>query len=290
MNQPNPFKWRHFEAEIILLCVRGYLRYSLSYRDLEEMIRERGLQVDHTTISRWVQRYAPELDKRCRPHVKAFTDSWKVDETYIKVRKTSMYLYRAVDSQGNTLEFLLSATRDAEAAKRFFLKALRSMACSAPQARPLEEQVEEPTAPVNLITTTSAPRVITVETTAAPAVEEPMAPADPKTTASAPRVINVDKNAAYPKAIAQLKAAGILPEQVELRQVKSLNNLIEQDHRFIKRRVKPGMGFFSVETAGRTLQGYEAMHMIRKGQMQGVNKGDVLGQVAFIATLFGVAA
>ena len=106
----------------------------------------------------------------------------------------------------------------------------------------------------------------------------------------APGVINVDKNAAYPKAIAELNATGQLPESVELRQVKYLNNLIEQDHRFLKRLVKPGMGFFSFETAWRTLQGYEVMHMIRKGQMQGVNKGDVLGQVAFIATLFGVAA
>jgi IS6 family transposase len=246
MNQQNPFKWRHFEAEIILLCVRWYLRYSLSYRDLEEMMRERGLQVDHSTIYRWVQHYAPELEKRCRPHLKAFTDSWKVDETYIKVRTTWMYLYRAVDSQGNTLEFLLSPTRDAEAAKRFFLKALHSMAGSAPQAHPLEEQVDELTAL-----------------------------AAPKPTPSAPRVINVDKNAAYPKAIAQLKAAGILPEGVELRQVKYLNNLIEQDHRFIKRVVKPAMGFFSFQTAWQTLQGYEAMHRIRKGQMLGVNKGDI---------------
>jgi transposase, IS6 family len=111
-----------------------------------------------------------------------------------------------------------------------------------------------------------------------------MAVADSNTTISAPRVITVDKNAAYPKAMAELKATGQLPESVELRQVKYLNNLIEQNHRFIKRLVKPGMGFFSFETAERTLQGYETMHMIRKGQMQGVNKGDVLGQVAFIAT------
>ena len=103
-------------------------------------------------------------------------------------------------------------------------------------------------------------------------------------------MINVDKNAAYPKAIAELKAAGILPEQVELRQVKYLNNLIEQDHRFIKRLVKPGLGFFSLETAGRTLQGYEVMNIIRKGQVRGVSKGDSSGQVAFIASLFGVAA
>ena len=261
MNNQNPFKWRHFEADIILLCVRWYLRYSLSYRDLEELMLERGLHIDHSTIFRWVQRYAPELEKRCRPHVKAFTDSWKVDETYIKVRKNWMYLYRAVDSQGNTLEFLLSPTRDAEAAKRFFVKALHSTAGSAPGARPVQEQMAEPTAP-----------------------------ADPNTTKSALRVINVDKNAAYPKAIAELKAAGILPEQVELRQVKYLNNLIEQDHRFIKRLVKPGLAFFSVETAGRTLQGYEVMNMIRKGQMRGVEKGDILGQVAFVATLFGMAA
>ncbi len=93
---------------------------------------------------------------------------------------------------------------------------------------------------------------------------QPTAAADPNPTKSAPRVINVDKNATYPKAMAELKAVGILPEQVELRQVKYLNNLIEQDHRFIKRLVKPGMGFFSFETAGRTLQGYEVMHMIRK--------------------------
>jgi transposase, IS6 family len=119
MSKASPFKWRHFEAEIILLCVRWYLRYSLSYRDLEEMMAERRLSIDHTTIYRWVQRYAPELDKRCRPHLKACNDSWRVDETYIKIKKVWMYLYRAVDSEGHTLEFQLSATRDAEAAKRF---------------------------------------------------------------------------------------------------------------------------------------------------------------------------
>jgi transposase, IS6 family len=184
-----------------------------------------------------------------------------VDETYIKMRKTWMYLYRAVDSEGNTLEFFLSPTGDAEAAKRFFVKALHSTAGSAPQARPVEEQVAHQSAPT-----------------------------DPKTTTPTPRVINVDKNAAYPKAIADLTAAGMLPEQVELRQIKYLNNLIEQDHRFIKRVVKPGMGFFSVETAERTLQGNEVMNMIRKGQIRGVGKRDIPGQVTFVARLFGVAA
>ncbi len=254
MSNPSPFKWRHFESEIILLCVRWYLRYALSYRDLEEMMRERGLAVDHTTIYRWVQRYAPELEKRCRPHLKACNDSWRVDETYVKIKGTWTYLYRAIDSQGNTLEFLLSPTRDAEAAKRFFEKALPCPAGSVPQAPTVEKQGTESATPTDF-----------------------------KVSRAAPRVINVDKNAAYPKAIADLKASGILPESVELRQVKYLNNLIEQDHRFIKRLVKPAMGFFSLETAGRTLQGYEVMHMIRKGQMQGVNKGDITGQVTFIA-------
>src|ERR1039457_551107 len=163
MNNQNPFKWRHYEADIILLCVRWYLRYSLSYRDLEEMMRERGLHVDHTTIYRWVQRYAPELEKSSRPHLKATNNSWRVDETYIKIKKVWMYLYRAVDSQGNTLEFLLSPTRDAEAAKRFFVKALHSTAGSAPQGRLVEEQVAHPTAAADPNPTQSAPRVINVD-------------------------------------------------------------------------------------------------------------------------------
>jgi transposase-like protein len=86
MTTQAPFKWRHFEAEIILLCVRWYLRYALSYRDLEEMMAERGLHVDHTTIYCWVQRYAPVLEKRCRPHLKGTTNSWRVDEAYVKVK------------------------------------------------------------------------------------------------------------------------------------------------------------------------------------------------------------
>jgi transposase-like protein len=203
MIEQTPFKWRHFEAEIMLLCVRWYVRSALSYRDLKEMMIERGLHVDHTTIYRWVQRYAPELEKRCRPHLKACNDSWKVDETYIKVKKVWFSLYRAVDSAGNTLEFLLRPTRDAKAATDFFLKALRSTADGALQAHPRKEQVVQPAT-----TDTSARGV--------------------------PRVINVDKNAASPKAIADLKAAGVLPEHVALRQVTYLNNLVEQDHRFIQ--------------------------------------------------------
>jgi transposase-like protein len=261
MKNPSPFKWRHFEAEILLLCVRWYLRSSLSYRDLEELMLEGGLRVDHTTISRWVQCYAAELEKRCRPHLKAATDSWRVDETSIKIKGTWTYLDRAVDSEGNTLELLLSPTRDAQAAKGFFVKALHSTAGSAPQRHPTQEQVAQPT----------------------PAALSPPTP-------SAPRVITLEKKAASPKALAQLKASGILPEAVERRQVKYLTTIVEQDHRFIKGRVKAGLGFFSFETAWNTLQGYESMNMVRKGQMCGVERGDILGQVAFIACLFEVAA
>jgi transposase, IS6 family len=236
MTEHHPFKWRHFQSNIILLCVRWYLRYALSYRDLEEMMLERGLRVDHTTIYRWVQRYAPELEKRCRPQLKATNGSWRVDETYIKVKKQWVYLYRAVDSQGNTLDFFFSSTRDAQAAKQFLLKTLAA------------------------------------------------------SHTSSPRVINVDKNAAYPKAFAELKAEKHIPENCELRQVKYLNNLIEQDHRFMKRLTKPGMGFFSFETAWRTLQGFEVLNMIRKGQVREVRKGDINGQVTFITNLFGMTA
>lgn len=205
-------------------------------RDLEEMMAERGLTVDHTTIYRWVQRYAPIFEKKCRAKLKQTNDSWRVDETYIKVKGTWMYLYRAIDSTGATVEFMLSPTRDAVSAKRFFRKALRA----------------RHTVP--------------------------------------PRVINVDRNPSYPKAVAKLRKKGTLPAGCELRPVKYLNNLIEQDHRFIKRRVNPGLGFWSFETAWRTLQGYEAANQLRKGQVKGTNRGDIRSQVRFVATAFGLAA
>jgi transposase, IS6 family len=213
--ESDPFKWRHYQGEIIPLCVRWYLRYALSYRDLEEMMRERGLSLDHTTIYRWVQAYAPELEKRIRPHLRLTNDSYRVDETYIKIKGAWKYLYRAVDSTGQTIDFMLSAKRDAKAAKRFFRKILKAASHSSP------------------------------------------------------RVINVDKNPAYPLAGEQLKEEGTLPNRTQLRQRKYLNNLIEQDHRFIKRRVNAGLGFFSFKTAGRTIKGYEAMHMMRKWQIEG---------------------
>ena len=126
-NRPALFKGRHFEAEIIVLCVRWYLRFGLSFRNLEELMAERNLTVDHVTIWRWVQRYAPELNRRCRPELRRTNRSWRVDETYLRVAGKWTYLYRAVDSTGATIDFLLSARRDAAAAKRFFQKALRSL-------------------------------------------------------------------------------------------------------------------------------------------------------------------
>ncbi len=176
MSTPPLFKWRHFQADIILLNVRWYCWYALSYRDLEEMMAERGIEVDHSTINRWVLKYGPELDKRIRPQLQSTNDSWRVDETYIKVKGQWKYLYRAVDSEGKTLDFLLSAKRDAQAAERFLHKTLKAVHTQTP------------------------------------------------------RVINVDKNAAYPPAVDDLKAEEQLCETTELRQVKYLNNLVEQDH------------------------------------------------------------
>ena len=159
-----------------------------------------------------------------------------MDETYIKVKSQWKYLYRAVDSSGNTLDFMLSAKRDALAAKRFFRKALNA------------------------------------------------------THNQEPRVINVDKNAAYPLAIDELTENKTLAKTTQLRRVKYLNNIVEQDHRFIKRLVNPGMGFGSFNTARRTLRGYEAMNMIRKGQIFGVAKVDIQAQVGFVYQIFGVVA
>jgi transposase-like protein len=167
-------------------------------------------------VFRWVQEYGPELDRRCRAYLKLTNDSWRVDETYIKVKGKDKYLYRAVDSDGNTLEFLLTAKRDPQAAERFFRKALNAVHTQQP------------------------------------------------------RVINVDRNAAYPKAIDELKQKKELSKQVELRQNKYLNNMVEQDHRAIKRLVKPGMGFGCFNTARRTIKGYKIMHMLKKGQIEKV--------------------
>ena len=122
-----PFKWRHYTGEVILHCVRWYLRYPISYLHTSEMMRERGLEIDPSCIWRWVQVYGPELEKRCRPHLRPTNKSYRVDETYIKVKGKDRYLYRAVDSTGQTIDFLLTGKRDTAAAKRFFRKALAGL-------------------------------------------------------------------------------------------------------------------------------------------------------------------
>jgi IS6 family transposase len=140
------FKWHHFLPEMILLNVRWYCRYSLSYRDLEEMMAERGVAVDHSTINRWVLKFAPELDKRMRPFLNPTTDSWRVDETYIKVKGEWKYLYRAVDSEGNTLDFMLSAKRNGKAAARFFRKVLAAKHTQTPRVITVDKNAAYPVA------------------------------------------------------------------------------------------------------------------------------------------------
>ena len=232
----NPFKGRQYPGEVIVLCVRWYLRYPLSYEHVSELLLERGVEVDPSCIWRWVQVYAPELNKRCRPYLKPTNKSYRIDETYIKVKGQDKYLYRALDSTGQTIEFLLTAKRDKNAAKRFLVKAI------AASGNPM------------------------------------------------PRVMNVDKNPAYPAAVEALKADGVIPRRVRLRQCKYLNNVIEQDHRTVKKRVWLAKGYGSFQSAWRTLQGIEAVNMIRKGRVRWLAKGDAVGQAIFISVLFGLAA
>jgi transposase, IS6 family len=139
--RPAIFKWRQTAPELILCAVRWYLRYSLSLRDVEELFAERGLAADHTTIWRWVQRYGPELEQRLRRHLKPTNKSWRVDATYIRVQGRWCYLYRAVDSTGATIDFLLSALRDAAAAERLFRKALSDV--SHPQPRVINTNTDK---------------------------------------------------------------------------------------------------------------------------------------------------
>ena len=129
VEKQNVFKWKHDQPDIILLTVRWYLRYNLSFRDLVEMMEERGLFIAHTTIMRWVHQYGPELDKRIRRYLKQTNDSWRVDETYIKVKEQWMYLYRAVDSEGNTIDFYLSKTRDQKGCKALFQESFAVFSC-----------------------------------------------------------------------------------------------------------------------------------------------------------------
>jgi len=142
----NSSKWKHYEGEIILLNVRWYLKYPLSYRNLKEMMIERGIQVDHTTIMRLVHQYSPKLKKKIRRHLRPTNDSWRVDETYIKVKGEYKYLYKAVDSDGNTIDFMLSVKRNRKAAKRFLKKALGSKHNQIPRAITVDKNPAYPIA------------------------------------------------------------------------------------------------------------------------------------------------
>lgn len=207
------FKWRHFEKEIILINVRWYLAYPLSYRNLEEIAEERGYHVDHSTINRWVTKYSPELEAAFQKKKKPVGGRWRMDETYIKVNGQWKYLYRAVDKEGNTIDYLLRAKRDMKAAKRFFKKAIKRN--------------------------------------------------------GQPTLVNVDKSGANKAALNSINKE--TEEQIEIRQCKYLNNIIEQDHRNIKRITRPMLGFKNFHSAQKTLAGIELMKMIKKGQMTGDN-------------------
>lgn len=204
------FKGSHFERAVILWGIRWYLAYPISYRQLEEMMQERGVEVDHSTLNRWVLRHVPLLDREFRARKHPVGSSWRLDETYVRVKGAWKYLYRAVDKAGATVDFLLTAKRDRKAALRFLRKAIRHN--------------------------------------------------------GTPEKITIDKSGANTAAIESYNAeheAGI-----EIRQVKYLNNIVEQDHRAIKRLVRPMLGFKSFWSAAVTLAGVELLHMIRKGQLR----------------------
>ncbi|ELI8454632.1 IS6 family transposase, partial [Salmonella enterica] len=204
----NAFKRLHFPVDIMAQCVRWYLAYSLSLRDLEEMMAERGIHVDHSTLHRRVIRLVPLLDKVFRRHKRAVGRRWRMDETYIKIKGQWKYLYRAVDTAGQTIDFLLTAKRDAASALRFFRKAIRYH-CE-------------------------------------------------------PEVVTIDKSGANTADLATLNMGKPEAETMTIRQSKYLNNLIEQDHRNIKRRIRPMLGFKSFRRAQTLLAGVELIHMIRK--------------------------
>ncbi len=206
------YRRRRFEAEIIELCVRWYITYRLSYRDLVSMMAERGVDVSHTTIMRWVLRYVPEFEKRWARYTRRVNSSWRVDETSVSVRGGHHYLYRAVDKHGKTVDFLLRTDRSMEAAQAFFRKAV-----------------------------TTHP-------------------------ARWPCKVNLDGNAASSRALRLPGQEDARWQSVVVRSRRYLNNIVEQDHRAIKRRCSSMMGFKSFRTAAITLAGIELAHRIRKRQ------------------------
>lgn len=213
----------HYPLSVMLLCVRWYAAYPLSLRQLEEMMAERGLSIDHVTVHRWALKLMPVFALLFRSHKKPVGGSWRLDETYILIKGEWKYLYRAVDKRGDTVDFLLTAKRDLSAARRF-----------------LEQAINQHDIPDS---------------------------------------INLDKSGANTAAIKSINHdAGLT---IKLRQSKYLNNLIEQDHRAIKRRTRPMLGFKSFTSATKILAGIELAHMLRKGQMKTID-----GQVTSAAQQF----
>lgn len=212
------FKGRHFDRSVILLCVRWYLAYGLSLRDLEEMMAERNIHVDHSTVHRWVLRFSPQLLERFNKRKRGVTGKWHVDETYVKVRGRWMYFYRAIDSVGDTVEFFFSENRDLAAAKRFFNKALNR------HGRPDRVVIDG--------SQTNREAILSCDMTD------------------------------------RLKGGYGRNEHnpITIKSSKYLNNRIEQDHRRIKRRIRPMLGFKTQKTADIILSGIELVHMMRKRQ------------------------
>ncbi|MCX4149996.1 MULTISPECIES: IS6 family transposase [Paraburkholderia] len=204
----------HYPLEVILTCVRWYVAYPLSLRHLEEMMAERGIAVDHSTVHRWAIKLLPVLEKAFRRCKRAVGKIWRMDETYVKVRGEWRYLYRAVDKEGNTVDFLLRARRDKAAAQRYFEKSIRQN--------------------------------------------------------GVPETVTIDKSGANLAALHAVNAERDTP--IKIRQVKYLNNVVEQDHRAIKRVIRPMLGFKDFRCARVILSGIEIMHMIAKGQMMHTGK------------------
>ena len=205
------FKHHRFPESIILQAVYFKLRFTLSYRDVEELLQIRGVEVDHSTIQRWVFKFSPEVEKNMNKRKRQVGSSWRMDETYIKVGGKDRYLYRAVDKFGNTVDFLLTKRRMKGSAQKFLNKAIGNN--------------------------------------------------------SKPRVINIDKSGANKSGIRSINRELLTVKKIKIRQCKYLNNIVEQDHRNIKRRISIDTGFKEFDSAQRTLAGIEVVNIIRKGQI-----------------------
>ena len=206
--------------------VRWYLAYPLSTRHVEELMAERGVEVDHATINRWVSKYSPQLEEAFHRRKRPVWVSWRLDETYIKVKGAWNYLYRAVDKYGKTIDFLLTEQRDEQAAKKFLIKAIRRHG--------------------------GVPETITIDGSAA--------------------------NEAAIKSYNEEHGTAIV-----IRKTKYLNNIIEQDHRAVKRMTRPRLGFKAFDAAQSTLTGIELIHMLRKGQLTGGSKAGLTAAEQFYA-------